>query len=79
MQRVALLGLGIMGSGMASNWLSKGFGLNVYNRTRSKAEPFAGTRIADVPCQAAEDADIIVAMVGDDEASRAAVCCWTPL
>ncbi len=30
MQCVALLG--IMGSGMAVTWLSKGFSLNVYNR-----------------------------------------------
>lgn len=73
MQRVALLGLGIMGSGMAANWLSKGFTLAVYNRTRSKAEPFAaqGARVAATPRQAAEDADVIAAMVGDDPASRA--------
>jgi 3-hydroxyisobutyrate dehydrogenase len=73
MQRVALLGLGIMGSGMAANWLKKGFSLAVYNRTRSKAEALAaqGARVADTPRQAAEDADIIFAMVGDDTASRA--------
>ena len=41
MQRVALLGTGIMGAGMAANWLAKGFPLTVYNRTRSKSEPFA--------------------------------------
>ncbi|HVU13184.1 MAG TPA: NAD(P)-dependent oxidoreductase [Phototrophicaceae bacterium] len=72
MQRIALLGLGIMGSGMASNWLRKGFPLTVYNRTRSKAEPFAAkdARIADTPREAAQDADIIVAMVTDDDASR---------
>ena len=49
MQRIALLGLGIMGAGMASNWLDKGFPLSVWNRTRAKAEPFAraarGSRI----------------------------------
>ncbi|MFN8372915.1 MAG: NAD(P)-dependent oxidoreductase [Anaerolineae bacterium] len=72
MQRVAMLGLGIMGSGMADNFLAKGFPLTVYNRTRGKAEPFAakGARVADTPRQAAEDADIIFAMIGDDEASR---------
>ena len=73
MQRVALLGLGIMGTGMADNWLKKGFGLTVYNRTRSKAEPFAaqGAKVANTPREAAANADIIVAMVGDDPASRA--------
>jgi len=73
MRRIALLGLGTMGAGMASNWLAKGFELTVWNRTRVKAEPFAakGARIADTPREAAADADLIVAMVSDDEASRA--------
>jgi 3-hydroxyisobutyrate dehydrogenase len=73
MQSVALLGLGIMGSGMAHNLLKAGFPLTVYNRTRTKAEPFAaqGARIAETPCDAAEGADVIVSMVGDDDASRA--------
>ncbi len=72
MQRIALLGLGIMGAGMASNWLDKGFPLSVWNRTRTKAEPFAarGARIADTPREAAADADLIVSIVADDEASR---------
>jgi len=73
MRRIALLGLGTMGAGMASNWLAKGFELTVWNRTRAKAEPFAakGARVADTPREAAADADLIVAMVSDDEASRA--------
>jgi 3-hydroxyisobutyrate dehydrogenase len=72
MQRIAMIGLGIMGSGMAANWLAKGFPVAVYNRTRAKAEPLAtkGARIADNPRAAAKDADIIVAMVSDDDASR---------
>jgi 3-hydroxyisobutyrate dehydrogenase len=72
LQQVALLGLGIMGSGMAANWLKKGFSLTVCNRTRSKAEPLAaqGARIADTPREAAAGADIVVSMVGDDNASR---------
>ena len=73
MQQVALLGLGIMGSGMAANWLSKGFSLTVYNRTRSRADPLAaqGARVANTPREAVEGADIVVSMVGDDIASRA--------
>lgn len=72
MQKVGLLGLGIMGGGIAQNVLSHGFPLTVYNRTRAKAEPFAaaGAQIADTPAQAAQDADVIIAMVGDDAASR---------
>lgn len=73
MQKVALLGLGVMGAGMAQNLLKAGFSLDVYNRTRSKAEPLAerGARIADSPRAAVEGASVIIAMVGDDDASRA--------
>ena len=76
MQRIAILGLGIMGSGMAANWLAKGFGVTVYNRTRSKAEALSvkGGRIADTPRAAADGADIVFAMVSDDAVSRSV---WT--
>jgi 3-hydroxyisobutyrate dehydrogenase len=72
MQKIALLGLGIMGSGMAVNWLQKGFDLTVYNRTRAKAEALAeqGAKVADTPKAAVQGAEIVVVMVGDDNASR---------
>jgi len=75
-QRVAILGLGTMGVGMAKNLLKAGFPLAVYNRTRSKAEPLAvlGARIADTPKDAARDADVILSMLADDRASRVV---WT--
>jgi 3-hydroxyisobutyrate dehydrogenase len=73
MQNVALLGLGVMGNGMAQNLLKAGFPLTVYNRTRSKAEPPAskGAHVAATPREAAASAGIVIAMVGDDVASRA--------
>lgn len=73
-QRVALLGTGTMGRGMASNLLKAGFGLTVYNRTRSKAEPLAsqGAVIAATPAEAARDADVVISILSDDKASRAA-------
>ena len=72
MQRVALLGVGTMGAGMAANWLKKGFPLSIWNRTLARAEPFAaeGAKIVPAPRAAAQEADIIVAMVADDDASR---------
>jgi 3-hydroxyisobutyrate dehydrogenase len=72
MQRVALLGLGTMGAGMASNWLAKGFALSVWNRTRAKAEALAGkgARVAATSREAADEADFVFAMVADDAASR---------
>ena len=41
---VAILGLGIMGSGMANRLLSAGFPLAVYNRNREKCVPFGRRR-----------------------------------
>lgn len=72
MQRVAILGLGVMGAGMAANWLAKGFALSVWNRTPAKAEPLAGkgASVAATPREAAAGADFIFAMVADDGASR---------
>jgi len=68
---VAVLGLGIMGRGMAENLIAKGFEVRVYNRNLAKAEIFQDrARIAETPAAAAKDADIIVAMVTDDDASR---------
>ena len=72
MQKIAVLGLGTMGAGMAANWLKKGFAVTVYNRTPARAEALAaaGAHVADTPRAAAKGADIVVAMVADDEASR---------
>jgi 3-hydroxyisobutyrate dehydrogenase len=71
--RVAILGLGIMGGGMASRLLSLGFPVTVHNRTRAKAETYAasGAFIADTPREASARADVVIAMVADDVASRA--------
>jgi 3-hydroxyisobutyrate dehydrogenase len=73
-ESVALLGLGTMGSGMAGNLLKAGFPLTVYNRTRTKAEAFAsqGVRVADSPAEAVRGAGVVLAMLADDAASRAA-------
>src|SRR5437764_232884 len=69
---VAILGLGIMGSGMAGRLLSAGFPLSVYNRNPEKAHPFAdaGAHLAISPKEAAARSEIIISMVADDVASR---------
>ena len=70
--KVAILGLGTMGSGMASNLLKAGVPLAVYNRTAAKAQPFAakGARIAATPAEAVKGASIVLSMLSDDDASR---------
>lgn len=69
---VAILGLGIMGGGMAGRLLSAGFPVCVYNRSRERAEPFskAGAFVAGSPGEAASRAEIVISMVADDAASR---------
>ena len=71
--RVAFLGLGAMGGGMAARLIAAGHSLSVYNRTAARAQPFAklGARIEDTPRAAAQNADIIIGMTADDESSRA--------
>jgi 3-hydroxyisobutyrate dehydrogenase-like beta-hydroxyacid dehydrogenase len=67
-ERVAFLGLGIMGSRMAANLSRAGFELAVWNRTRSTAEQFAaehGARLGATPAEAAEGATVIFTMVVD--------------
>ncbi len=72
--RVALLGIGTMGSGMAVNLLRADFPLVVYNRTKEKAEQLAakGAQVVNTPAEAAKDASVVISMLSDDNASRAA-------
>ncbi|WP_263353800.1 NAD(P)-dependent oxidoreductase [Acidicapsa acidisoli] len=69
---IAILGLGTMGAGMASNLLKGGFSLAVYNRTAAKAHALvsAGARLASTPAEAAKGASIVIGMLADDAASR---------
>ena len=73
MVRVAFIGLGRMGHGMAGRYLDAGFTVSVWNRSKAKAEDLIarGARWATSPEDAAIDADAVVTMVADDQASRA--------
>lgn len=72
MTRVAFIGLGRMGHGMAGRYLEAGFTVSVWNRSKAKAEDLIarGARWATSPEDAAIDADAVVTMVADDNASR---------
>jgi 3-hydroxyisobutyrate dehydrogenase len=73
MTKVAFIGLGRMGHGMAGRYLDAGFDVAVWNRSKAKAEDLIarGARWATSPADAADGADAVVTMVADDEASRA--------
>ncbi|WP_349681919.1 NAD(P)-dependent oxidoreductase [Caldivirga sp. UBA161] len=65
--RVGFIGLGTMGAPMAMNIHKAGFPLIVYNRTRSKAEPFTRLNIpvASSPREVAERSDVVICMLTD--------------
>src|SRR5205085_401201 len=73
MTKVAFIGLGRMGHGMAGRYLDAGFSVAVWNRSKAKGHDLIarGARWAASPADAADGADAIVTMVADDEASRA--------
>jgi 3-hydroxyisobutyrate dehydrogenase len=72
MSRVAFIGLGRMGRGMAGRLVAAGHDVVVHNRTRDKAAELltAGARWADSPAEAVAGVEAVLVMVSDDEASR---------
>jgi 3-hydroxyisobutyrate dehydrogenase len=69
-RNIGFLGLGAMGSGMASRLADAGFDVCVYNRTVSKAEPLAerGVQVADSPAVAAAEADVLLLSLATQDA-----------
>jgi 3-hydroxyisobutyrate dehydrogenase len=73
MARVAFLGLGHMGLGMAARLLAAGHELSLYNRTAERAQPLVrqGAKLHATPRQACHGVDAVIAMLADDAASQA--------
>ncbi|WP_211217470.1 NAD(P)-dependent oxidoreductase [Segetibacter koreensis] len=55
---------------MAKNLLKAGFNVTVYNRTKEKELIESGTKSAETPSQLAEQCDVVMTMVSDDEAVK---------
>ena len=73
MSNITVLGLGAMGSRMATNYAHAGHDVTVWNRTASTAEQLAAANnltAAKTPRSAAAGADVVMSMVSDDEAAR---------
>jgi 3-hydroxyisobutyrate dehydrogenase-like beta-hydroxyacid dehydrogenase len=68
--KIAFIGLGRMGMGMARNLVRAGHTVAVFNRSREKADALAGSaaRVANSPADACTDAEVIMTMVADDYA-----------
>ena len=74
-ESVAFLGLGALGTPMATNLLAGGFPLTVHNRNRQREEPLAalGARRAATPLKAAKGSTLLCLCLSDDAAVRAVV------
>ncbi len=73
MAKLAFIGTGVMGAPMAGHLVSAGHQVTVYNRTRAKAEAWAGKHggtVGDTPAAAADGADAVFACVGNDNDLR---------
>src|SRR5437773_6729451 len=73
-QRLAFLGLGVMGYPMAGHLARAGHRVTVYNRTGEKVKrwvaEFGGTAAAS-PAEASRDAELVMICVGNDNDVRA--------
>jgi 3-hydroxyisobutyrate dehydrogenase/2-hydroxy-3-oxopropionate reductase len=76
-QKVAFLGLGVMGHPMAGHLTAAGHQVSVYNRTAAKSAAFcaefAGGTHGLTPKLAVKDADIVFCCVGNDADLRSVV------
>ncbi len=72
MSKVSVLGLGAMGSRMAASLMKAGHEVTVWNRSPKAAEALvaAGATLARTPKEAATGAEVVVAMLRDNDASR---------
>jgi 3-hydroxyisobutyrate dehydrogenase len=71
--KIAFIGLGVMGYPIAGHLATAGYDVTVFNRTGSKADEWVkkhGGRSAATPAQAAQGAAFVLACVGNDDDVR---------
>ncbi|AKP02586.1 NAD(P)-dependent oxidoreductase [Companilactobacillus pabuli] len=66
MQKIGFIGTGVMGSGIINNLLKANYDVDIYTRTKSKAEPLIneGAKWFSDPKTVAQNTDVIFTMVG---------------
>lgn len=72
MKKIGIVGLGIMGRGMADNFLKNKYEVYVWNRTKSVADKFKkkGAIVCFSPAEVAEKADITFEVTANDQSSK---------
>lgn len=68
--RIAFIGIGLMGSCMATRLLEAGFSVSVWNRTEEKCRPLValGARDSESVTDAVTDADMVITMLAGSQA-----------
>src|ERR1700686_1225586 len=69
---LAILGTGKMGGAIARPLTAGGPQLTLGNRTRKRAEALGVGRVADSPAEAVEHAEVVISILTDADAIRAA-------
>lgn len=72
MKKIGIVGLGIMGSGMADNFLKNGYTVYVWNRHQEKSAQFTekGAVACGSPKEVAENTDVVFEVTANDESSK---------
>jgi 3-hydroxyisobutyrate dehydrogenase len=65
-KKIGWIGTGIMGNPMAKHLLNAGYKLNVYNRTKQKADELVGMGATwyDTPADIAANSEVVITMIG---------------
>ena len=65
-KRIGWIGTGLMGFPMVGHLLKAGYPVNIYNRTKSKADDLIGMGCTwyDTPAALAKNSDVVVTMIG---------------
>ncbi len=71
-KKIAFIGTGLIGFPMAERLLHKGYELNIFNRTKSKALPLKklGAKIFDSSCDAITNSDIVITVLTTFDANK---------
>lgn len=72
MTKITILGVGAMGSRIAQNFLNADFEVTIYNRSQARTDALRanGAKVANSPKEAVKEADFVLSIVRDVEASR---------
>ncbi len=72
MENIGFIGLGRMGTAMAGRLLESGYSVTVWNRSLDKTQALVakGAQQADTPAEVSVRADVVIAMLSNDEVAQ---------